>query len=101
MKSLDVAHAMNSSASFLCFDELGTARPHAHNQAVPFFVAMIGAATYPRLDDTFERFGSNSMPAATVASIHMPQCPSENNFRFSLKPLRCGFGGPYWVSRFL
>ncbi len=48
----------------------------------------------PTLSATWLCLGSNSMPPATVASIHMPQWPLAKRARFSLKPLELAPGGP-------
>lgn len=81
------------------FDDLGTASAQIHSQCEPFGVLAIGALAKPTLSATLESFALLTMPAATVASIHMPHLPPENSTRFSLKPLLLAPGGPYFFSR--
>ncbi len=54
----------------------------------------VGMGAKATLSATCDCLVSNSMPPATVASIHMPQWPEAKRARFSLKPLEAAPGGP-------
>jgi len=49
---LDVAHVINSVASFCSLDETGIANAHAHNHCEPFGCIAIGVAAKPILSKT-------------------------------------------------
>src|ERR1700722_5963556 len=94
MYSLEVAQLMNVRAGSCCFDETGIARFQLHSQVGAPLKLPVGMGAKPTLSATCDCFLSYSRSPATVASIHMPQCPLANSARFSLKPLEVAPGGP-------
>ena len=94
MYSFDVAQLTKVRAASPCLLEAGMARFQLHSQVGAPLNVPTGIGAKPTLSATCDCFLSNSRPAATVASIHMPQWPLANSARFSLKPLEEAPGGP-------
>src|SRR5262249_33710475 len=99
MYSFEVAHSMNFLAESACFDDFGIASAQAHSQCEPFGVTVMGAARKPSLSAICDCCLLYSMPAATVASIHIAHLPEDISVRFSLKPFELAPGGPSFFSR--
>ena len=92
--SLEVAQVTNCRAASACLEDAGMARFQDHSQVGPPLKLPVGAAAKPTWSATWDCFLSYTVPAALVASIHMPQRPEENSARFSLKPLDDAPCGP-------
>ena len=75
-------------------EEVGMASAQDHSQFEPLGCLSTGAWAKPSLSATCDCCGSNSRPAATVASTHIAHLPVENSARFSLKPFELAPGGP-------
>src|SRR5271163_958982 len=84
---------MNFSAASILAEPAGTASDQAHSQLPRLPRPLSGASAKPTLSATLESLPV-TMPAATVASIHIPHLPALNSARFSLKPFEDAPGGP-------
>ncbi len=94
MYSLDVAQVTKCGAASFCLEVAGMPRFQLHSQVGAPLKLPLGMGAKATLSDTCDCFLSYNRPPATVASIHMPQCPLANSARFSLKPLEVAPGGP-------
>ena len=85
---------MNFSAASAFFELAGTARLQAQSQLPRLPRPLSGASAKPTLSATWLDFGSVTIEAATVASIHIAHLPCWNSARFSLKPFDEAPSGP-------
>src|SRR2546430_16078606 len=87
MYPLLVAQVRNLNAASFFLLEASIASDHNHSQCEPRGVAFVGAYAKPMSLAPFEVFGSESCPAATVASTHMAVLPCAIAGSHSLTPL--------------